>query len=339
MLKRIHCKLIKLFLGIEAENWCHIKYQNREFKKRIRVQIQEYSQTAPKKECTKRVIHFCDGKTQMGGLADRLRGIVSIYEVCKKNNLEFKIIFNSPFDLKQYIIPNKVDWEISLEELNYNTNITDICYIPTMRGTSYEGNKQALWFNKEFRKSYKEFHVRTNAFFAYKRDFSTLFNELFRPSHLLQASIDKHRNEIGDNFISVSARFLNLLDDFNETVKIDKKLSKDEKIDLITRNLSQIQNLHQQYPEKKILVNSDSTTFLLEARKFEYVYTIPGNITHIDAGNDSHQYFIYEKTFLDLFMIANAERIFLLRTGEMYNSGYPFLASKIYCKPFEVIEF
>jgi hypothetical protein len=38
-------------------------------------------------------------------------------------------------------------------------------------------------------------------------------------------------------------------------------------------------------------------------------------------------------------MIANAEKIYLLRTEQMYDSGYPFAASKIYNKPFEKIEF
>ena len=97
--------------------------------------------------------------------------------------------------------------------------------------------------------------------------------------------------------------------------------------------------LHDRYPGKHILVNSDSTTFLQTAAKLDYVYVIPGNITHIDGKNDTDEYNAYEKTFLDFFMIANAERIYLLRTGQMYNSGYPFAASKIYNRPFEKIEF
>ena len=117
------------------------------------------------------------------------------------------------------------------------------------------------------------------------------------------------------------------------------KLNKEEQDTLIAQNLTQLKYLHKKYPNKRILVNSDSTTFLQAAAEFDYVYIIPGNITHIDGTNSSSEYEAYEKTFLDFFMIANAERIFLLRTGLMYNSGYPLAASKIYNKPFEKIEF
>ena len=112
-----------------------------------------------------------------------------------------------------------------------------------------------------------------------------------------------------------------------------------EKESLITRCIEQIEELHEKNPSKRVLVNSDSCTFLQRAAELDYVYTIPGNITHIDGKNSSDEYSAYEKTFLDFFMIANAERIYLLRTGQMYNSGYPFAASKIYNKPFEKIEF
>lgn len=339
IVKAIHCKLTRIFSNIEAENWVRIKYRNWEFKKVHKIPLAEYSTTAPIIDCHRRVVCICDGKTQMGGLADRLRGIVSMYKISKELDLDFKIIFNYPFNLQQYLAPNKTNWLLNKNELNYNTRITDICYIPTMRGSQYEAKQQERWFIKEFNKSYKEFHVRTNAFFSYNGNFSTLFNELFKPTLKLQASIDKHKSILGKHYISISTRFLNLLDDFNEPVRIDKKLTEEEKKELITRNICQVKHLHYKYPDKRILVNSDSITFLQKMTDFEYVYTIPGNITHIDGNNNSNEYQAYEKTFLDLFMIANADKIYLLRTGDMYNSGYPFIASKINNKPFEIIEF
>ena len=132
---------------------------------------------------------------------------------------------------------------------------------------------------------------------------------------------------------------MNLLGDFNETTGICAQLSKKEKEILIEKSLKQLEALHEQFPKKKILVNSDSVTFLKHVPNFEFVYTIPGNITHIDANDSNDEYEVYEKTFLDFLMIANAEKIYLLRTGNMYNSGYPYAASLIYNKPFEIIEF
>lgn len=192
---------------------------------------------------------------------------------------------------------------------------------------------------KRISEKHKEFHIRTNAIFSYWGDFSNLFNELFKLSPQLKASIEKQKKILGTNYISTSFRFLHLLSDFNEADDIGEKLPVNERYVLIAKNIEQLKILHNRYPERKILVNSDSITFLQEAAKLDYVYVIPGNVTHIGGKNTSNEYQTYEKTFIDFFMIANADKIFLLRTGQMYNSGYPFAAAKIYNKPFEKIEF
>lgn len=329
-----------MFFSDEKRSWNNVKNQNIRFKRGELISLDEYSTNVAIKQLdNKRVICIYDGKIRNGGLADRLRGIVSVYKVCKEQNLKFKIIFTSPFNLSEFIEPNIIDWRITEQELNYNTTIADLCYIDTLSGSDYEAKKQEEWFRREFKKKYNEFHVRTNAIFSYNGDYSTLFNELFKPSPKLQASIEKQKEILGVGYISTSFRFMNLLNDFNETVELHGKLTQEERNELIVKNIEQLQLLHDKYPGKRILVNSDSTTFLQAAAELDYVYIIPGNITHIDGKNSSNEYETYEKTFLDFFMIANAERIYLLRTGQMYNSGYPFAASKIYNRPFEKIEF
>ena len=329
-----------MFFSNEKRSWNNVKNQNIRFKRGELISLDEYSTYAAIKQLdNKRVICIYDGKIRNGGLADRLRGIVSVYQICKEQNLEFKIIFTSPFNLSDFLEPNIIDWCITRQELNYNTTITDLCYIDTLTGSDYEAKKQEQWFRREFKKKYNEFHVRTNAIFSYNGDYSTLFNELFKPSPKLQASIEKQKEILGVGYISTSFRFINILNDFNETVELHGKLTQEERNELIVKNIEQLQLLHDKYPGKRILVNSDSTTFLQAAAELDYVYIIPGNVTHIDGKNDTDEYNAYEKTFLDFFMIANAEKIYLLRTGQMYNSGYPFAASRLYNKPFEKNEF
>ena len=340
LITNIKWRFSKIFLSKEQRYWINAKKLNSEFRKGKLISLCNYISDSPIKPLNqKRVVCIFDGKTKNGGLADRLRGIVSVYEVCKEQNLDFKILFTSPFNLSEFLVPNKVDWRINEEELNYNTNVTDICYIDTLTGSDYEAAKQKKWFRKEFKKQYKEFHIRTNALFSYKGHYSSLFHELFRPSEKLQASINKQKEILNHEYISTSFRFMNLLGDFNETTELHNKLTKEEQDKLITINIKQLHNLHNKYPHLRILVNSDSTTFLQEAKKIDYVYVIPGNVTHIDAENNCNKYDIYEKTFIDFFMITNAQKIYLMRTGQMYNSGYPYAASKIYDKPFEKIEF
>lgn len=339
-IRNIYWKISKMFLNRKQLFWRCAQVQDYEFKQGKIIPLDKYSKTAPiKQHDKKRVVCICDGKIRQGGLADRLRGIISVYQVCKELGIDFKLIFNSPFELTSFLVPNKVDWEINENDLNYNTKVTDICHIDTKTNSEYESNKQKKWFRKELKKDYKEFHIRTNAIFSYDGDYTTLFNELFKLSPRLQASIDKQKEILGTDYISTSFRFMNLLSDFNETAGVKDCLTEAEKENLITRNIKQIEILHDKNPGKRILVNSDSCTFLQRAAKLDYVYTIPGNITHIDGKNNSDEYSAYEKTFLDFFMIANAEKIYLMRTGQMYNSGYPLAASKIYNRPFEKIEF
>lgn len=330
----------KIFYSNDKQKWQQTLFINEDFKNGKIIPLEEYSPNRPIKDIKrKRAVCIYDGKIKNGGLADRLRGIVSVYETCKQVDIDFKILFTSPFKLQLFLEPNKVDWFISPEELNYDTSITDICYIDTLTGSNYEASKQQKWFKREFKKNFKEFHIRTNALYSYNGEYSKLFHELFKPSSRLQASIDREKSNLGTQYISTSFRFMNLLGDFNETTGICTQLSKGEKEGLIEKNLKQLEALHKQFQEKKILVNSDSVTFLKHASNFEFVYIIPGNITHIDANDSNDEYEAYEKTFLDFLMIANAEKIYLLRTGNMYNSGYPYAASLIYNKPFEKIEF
>lgn len=340
IIRNIKWRYGKLFYNEEEKLWQKLLFANDDFKKGKIIPLNEYTEIKPtRQQAQKRVVCIYDNKLNSGGLADRIKGIISMYQLCKERNIDFKILFISPFKLTSFLIPNKVNWQIESDELNYNTITTDICYIYSIAGTTKEADKQRIWFNKWLRSDKREFHVRTNARIFDNKLFANNFNELFTIAPRLQKSIDTIKQELGNNYISTSFRFLNLLGDFNETTGKKVELSLEEKKELIEKNLLQLQKLHSKHPDKRILVNSDSTTFLQEACKLNFTYIIPGNITHIDDKNLSNEYETYEKTFLDFFMIANAEKIFLLKSGEMYKSGYPGIASLINDRPFEVIEF
>ena len=49
---------------------------------------------------------MADGLIKQGGLADRLRGIVSLYKFCKENDLVFTIYFSVPFNMQEFLRPN-----------------------------------------------------------------------------------------------------------------------------------------------------------------------------------------------------------------------------------------
>ena len=315
--------------------WC---FRRKAREKDLLLELMPYYNSDDKvKKNNQTVICMFDGKIYQGGLADRLRGIISTYIVCKDLHMPFKIFFNHPFELQTYL-SNNFDWTIDKKDISYNKDNVDIVVLETISCNDYEAFLQKRWLTKTIKNAtHSQIHVYTNAFFSYKNNYSSLFNELFKLAPSLYTSIQKYREILGFNYISVSSRFLDLLGDFNEVFGRGQ-LSKKNAEEIIDSTLKQIKKLHIENSGAKILVNSDSERFLKEAEKFNFTYVIPGNITHIDNDSSSN-YEFYEKTFLDFFMIANAKRVFLLKTGRMHNSGYPYAASLIYNKKFKVIEF
>lgn len=331
--------VLKLISSSMYFQWKYIIFQSYVYKRKYFKSVKDVRNNNQKtNNKNKRIVFLCDKKNACGGLIDRLRAIVSIYKTCKELNLEFNILFTDPFDLNSYLQPNLVQWKINPNELNYNTRTTDVCFIGTPTRAKWLAEKQEEWFKKRFKKEYSEFHVISNTSYSYYYDFATLFSELFKPSPHLEKLIENQRKYLSDDYISVSCRFRDLLNDFNETCPLNLNLSVEEQEALINKNIEQLEILHEQYPGKTILVNSDSIRFLNAAKKKEYTYIIPGEIGHIDNKNTVATT-LYDKVFADFFMIANAEHIYLFQTGFMFESGFPYAAALIYNRPFTRITF
>lgn len=280
---------------------------------------------------------FC-GNTASGGLVDRLRGAVSLYAACKVANRPFRLFFTHPFQLTDYLIPNEYDWRINADEVSFAPSQTQPVILDTQTDTAWERS----WQREQFAKALLEgngiqLHFYSNAQFCYDDDFSGLFNELFKPSDQLQESINHILKQIGGPYLTISARFCNLLNDFNEETYSDP-LSKAEQEQLIAACLSQVKLIHQQNSHLPIIICSDSITFTSEAQSLDYVKIIPGNVSHI--GNDTVRYYqYYEKTFLDFYIISQAQQVFLLRGNAMHNSGFPYAAARVGKKPYRIVEF
>ena len=305
---------------------------NKRYKKLIE---QDYTQNV-QGEHSRRVVFICDGKKMHGGLTDRIRGIVSTYLVCKELNIEFKILFIHPFDIRNYLVPNEVDWQIDEKDLIFDRSKTKVCFIDSFDESNFERKKQRKYMITIFNKSYQEFHVYTNASFSYDFNFSKAFNELFKPSKIVYEDLLIHKQKLGPKYIDITLRFQNLFGDFFERDYLP--ISPKEQSILLDRCIKQIKCIHNDYQDLKILVTSDSRTFLDEIKKMDFIYTIDGKLVHMDCNNDN-SIELHKKSFVDFFMIANSDKIFLLKTGKMYNSGFPYSASRIYNKSFTLIEF
>lgn len=74
-----------------------------------------------------------DGRIRHGGLCDRLCGIVSTYICCKENNIDFRLFFNYPYNIENYLIPNSYEWRIKENEISFNPLESKFVYISLFR--------------------------------------------------------------------------------------------------------------------------------------------------------------------------------------------------------------
>ncbi len=268
------------------------------------------------------------------GLADRLKGAILTYSVCKKLQLDFKINYISPFCLNKFLEPNNYNWFIPDNEVCYNLNCSDIVLAIVSvidENSTYKHIRKSVLASKK-----QQIHVSTNWSLKDKNEHSILFHELFKPTQALQVEIDRYLDLFGSNYINATFRFQNSLGDFAEFDM--KPLAQSEQKSLIERCTTQLLKLHSSYPDKKILVTSDSITFLEHINTFDFTYIIDGRPIHMSKTDDA-SFDMHKKAFIDFFMISYAEKIFLFYTDNMYNSGFPRLAAWINGVPFKAIKF
>lgn len=166
----------------------------------------------------------------------------------------------------------------------------------------------------------------------YNRPWGKIFKKLFKPSELLACHLKKCREEIGEEYIATVYRFQNLLGDFNEYLYKTLR-NNSERIRLINRALFELEKIHEENPGIQVLVTSDSISFLEEAARKSFVYVIPGKVEHMDF-TDTDTNHTQLKSFLDFFMISEAQKVYSIVIGEMYRSQFPEYAAKINDVPF-----
>jgi hypothetical protein len=224
----------------------------------------------------------------------------------------------SPCDLSKFLVPNLYDWKIENKDICYDIRASIIHYL------GWECTKEtALKIIRRSLKKYNQLQITTMMFIA-DDEYGRLFYELFKPSPELQALIDKNMSNIGNDFISATFRFRQLLGDFAEWNF--PTLNEMQKDSLIERCLNHLDEIHSENLQKIILVTSDSTTFLNRTKKLAYVYVIEGKLTHIDytVGLDASAYM---KSFVDYYLLTKSQKVYLVIDGAMYNSGFPYRAA------------
>ena len=285
------------------------------------------------------VVFMCD-ESSSAGLADRLKGILSTYAFAKATGRRFYIHHHRPFELSHFLIPNEYDWIAKEGEVSFNLLNAQPVYLMDTGLKSYRGlsKRKQLHFYTNL-----DFIEEINKEFQTDYSFSSLFKELFVAVPFLQEEVENVKNTLG-KYIAVNFSFHHLLTGDAPMFSGGIRLTDTEKDELISNSISQLNLIHNQNNDSKILVTSDTQLFVDKVSVFDYVYTTPGKNGFIfyNRKNESETDIadkVMMNTFLDFLVISHADTIIMARTGSMYRSNYVRTAARIFNKPYKEIQF
>lgn len=280
------------------------------------------------------LVAVVDHRRHCQGLADRFKGIVTVYALAKAINVPFRCVFTHPFHLKDFLEPNTYNWLPQPEELS--NNIRDARFKIMRKQPTLERLFKVLPLKKQvFVYANYDYLGEINEKYNKNYEWGVLFNELFKPTKELEDNLQIHLKQIGDQgYLACTFRFQALLADFKDDYSM--ALTDAEKTKLIETNRNALSHLVDN-TDLPVLVSSDSMTFIDAVKTLDRVYTVPGKVAHIDrVGGDMKG--IHMKLLLDFFMLSRAKKVFSIGTDSMYLSNFPVYAAKINDIPFERIK-
>lgn len=273
--------------------------------------------------------------SNFSGLADRLRGMISVYALSKATGKRFFIEHDEPFRLSDYYTSNEYDWIDHEGQISHS-----LFYTSPLVMTD---NSSIDLLNKVEVGSKHQYHIYTNINLIpfvnekYKKQYTyhKLFKELFKPSEKLRNACAKYDKQLSAGFFSISFRFLQLMGDFKDG--IGDTLDEQQQIELLKKCRDFVCKLHKQHEDiPYVLVTSDSQKFIDYIADIEWVFVIEGKIGHINfVKNDN----VYLKTFMDFYMISQAKFAYMAYTGNMYRSKFSASAAMTTGIQFKEIEF
>ncbi|WP_367757412.1 hypothetical protein [Flavobacterium sp. WC2430] len=284
----------------------------------------------------KKIIVCFDGLFSHGGLVDRLKGIISFYEVAKILGYDFYIQFNHPFQLLHFLKPNIVNWEIKSEDLKYNPFNTKLIYLMdnfSVNPLEVIKNSKSKTFLVYSNIDYLHIIYNENTEVQNHHIWQTNYNELFRVSNELNREIKKFPT---DDRIVFHSRFTALMGDFKDST--DFVLDEKRKLELINILIEKIQEVVLAYPNKKIYVLSDSIVFLKHVKQYTSYIVLEGSPKHIGMKDNDNDLESHYKTFIDFYFMTKSDIVFLLKLDQMYCSEFSKYATIVGNKEFIILK-
>lgn len=285
-----------------------------------------------KSDKTPMLISMVDGRRLGKGLTDRFKGIISVYALAKAVDAPYRCIYTHPMPLVDFLEPNAYNWLPNPDELSESTS--DVRFKLLRKQHTIKRLLKVLPLKRQVRVyANLDYLDEVNRKYNHQYQWGELFKELFKPTKILEDQLQYHFKIIGGEFIACVFRFQNLLGDFKEYRF--KPLPEADRQQLLATNIRALKKIVGQHGVR-VLVTSDSSTFLDAAKDLDHIYTIPGKVVHIDNEADARQE-VYLKSFVDFFMLSHAQKVYSVGTDIMYKSDFPKYAAKVNNVPFERI--
>ncbi|NBO99169.1 MAG: hypothetical protein EBU90_03445 [Proteobacteria bacterium] len=220
-----------------------------------------------------------------GGLADRIKGLVSCYALAKATKRDFIINWTYPYDISEILEPNKVNWKrrkivgTAEEHFIFDCEGHDQ-YRPIFNSPDINDH-----FNSDI------VCIKTNLNFTehFPYSFESLFEELF----CLRASLPFN---IESDTIGLCARFGGKQCNWGD-INFGRELS----FDFVVEKAKQIS------ADKKIFLCTDSQAFYDYAKdRFNFMH-VPGTTEHMDREGCS--LYGFKKSFIDFYLLRECDTI------------------------------
>ena len=272
-----------------------------------------------------------DDNNSQCGITDRLKTAVGLCYVAQQNGINFKFIHHAGFDMRDFLLPNKIDWAADF------SNITrlpwkkkHITYVPPFSAFPV--------FKKGIQYICKEYIgknlLEITGVQDWQRVWRELFWDMFKPSPRVLDALTQI--DMPERYAVLNVRFINALGHL-EDAGYNSPFPEDVQDRIIQSVLHKIAECERN-SDVPIILYSDSVRFLRIAEEKGYRICDPDGVGHImNAGVEDK---VNLMTFVYMLQMSKAEIIYSilnlegLPSNSLYKSQYPRYAAIIGDKPF-----
>ena len=290
------------------------------------------------KKYSRILIYYSSKYFLSGGFTDRLKGIITAYQLSKITRRKFKIIFNHPFKLTEIFDQNKINWKIDSQIEKKILSYAK--YYDFIDETNPEKIKNNI--NNIMNDHNKVISIRINQDYSdylskdSNASWNDYYNHLFKLSEKSREILNQYSSEDWGKMIGVHCRFINLLEDHIE--QGNKLSNKDQNI-LINKVFLVLDEILKNCKNCKIFLCTDSKKFIDNIKNN---YTLNNQLVIIDGiPKHSEKNKIIDndlnKIISDFFLLSECSKIISIVLDDMYPSGFPKYSAKLKNKDFQVI--